>query len=666
MEYRHLFTELKIGARTLRNRICMPAMHMGYEESGEVTDREVEFYRARAKGGAALIVVGGCSIDEPGGGALMIGLYDDRFLPGLERLAGAIRGEGALAAAQLFHSGRYSYSYLFGIEPVAPSAVPSRLTRVTPRELTKPEIAGIVKSYGDAAGRAAKAGFDVVEVIGSAGYLLTQFISPLTNKRKDEYGGPFENRMRFPLEVLSEVKRRVAGRCAVMVRVAGNDFMGLHENRDEVLKVVKLYEETGAQALSVTGGWHESRVPQITGHLPRGGYAYLARDIREVVGIPVIASNRMGDPRVAEEALRLGFADAINMARPLLADPELPNKAREGRESEIRPCISCNQECLDNVFMGMPTLCTVNAACGAEAEFVFRKAANPKKVAVAGGGPGGCEAARAAAMRGHDVTLLELSGRLGGQIHDACVAPGKDVYRGLAVFHEAELKRLGVKVRLGTPASEPLLVKENFDAVIVATGSSQVRPPIKGADRPHVVFARDVLERKRDWTEDVVIIGAGGVGLDTAHLIADCDTVSGEMVKFLMANDAEPLETLRRLTASARRRITLVDMLEKAGKDVGKSTKWVILQDLKRLGVSFVLGARVAEIGPDTVTVEAGGETRRIPATTVILAAGARSDNELAAACKGKFADVITVGDAVAPRNITSAIREGTAAGMKV
>ena len=668
MKYRHLFTPLKIGPVTLRNRICMPAIHLHYDDAGEVTDRLIEFYRVRAAGGAALLTVGGCSIDEPGGGAMMPSLYNDSFIPGMKRMTDAIHKHGALIGAQLFHSGRYSYSFLFGIEPVAPSSIPSKLTHVMPRELTKEEIAEIIKSFGDATERAVKAGFDAVEVIGSAGYLLCQFLSPLTNKRTDEYGGSIENRMRFPREVITEVKKRAGAKCALLVRMAGNDFMGLHANRDEVLQFARMYESAGVDAINVTGGWHESLVPQITGHLPAGGYTYLARDIKEVVKIPVLASNRMGNPEIAEQVLRFGFADAINMGRPLLADPEIPNKAMKGISAGIRPCISCNQECLDNVFKALPTACTVNPACGDEAGYVSRKkkADHAKKIAVVGSGPGGCEAARVARIRGHNVTVFEKSGRIGGQIHDACVAPGKAVYGELVRFYGFETGRLGVNIRTNTEATAELLANDKFDSVIIASGSSQVRPPIKGVNAPHVVFARDVLEGKADWTEDVVIIGAGGVGLDTAHLIADSDTISGDMVKFLIVNDAEPVEKIRQLASRKRRGITVVDMLDKAGKDVGKSTKWVILQELKRLGIEFALGAVVEEIKPDCVVINQGGKISSIPASTVILAAGAKSDNNLAGQLKGKIGEVIVVGDAISPRNITSAIREGAEAGMKV
>ncbi|MBI5526335.1 MAG: FAD-dependent oxidoreductase [Deltaproteobacteria bacterium] len=667
MTYRHLFSELKIGPMTLKNRIAMPAMHLHYDDAGEVTDRLVEFYAARAEGGAGFIVVGGCSIDTPGGGAMMPGLYDDAFVPGLKRLADAVKAHGARVGAQLFHAGRYSYSFLFGIDPIAPSPIASKLTRQVPHEMTRDEIASLVRAFGDGAERAVAAGFDAVEVIGSAGYLLCQFLSPIANARTDEYGGSLENRMRFPREVMREVRRRIGGGVALTVRVAGNEFMGDHARRDEVFSVTRMYEEEGADALSVTGGWHESLVPQITGHLPAAGYAYLARDIRERAKIPVFASNRLGRPELAEEMLRRGFADGINMARPLLADPDVPRKAKGGREREIRPCIGCNQECLDNVFKALPTACTVNPAASRERECKLEATSRKKKVAVVGGGPAGCETARTAALRGHDVTLFERHpSRLGGQLHDACAAPGKDPYSELAAFHQAELRRLGVDVRLGRSASVESLRAGGFDAVIVAAGSSQIRPPVPGIDLPHVVLARDVLEGLHDWTDDVVIVGAGGVGLDTAHVIADRDTIDGRMVKFLLDNDAEPVETIRRLSTRARRRITVIDMLERPGADIGRSTKWIILQELKRLGVAIMVSARLKAVHPDRVEVEVDGAVKEIPATTVIIAAGARPNADLFEKCKGVFAEVHLVGDASSPRNITTAIREGFEAGRTV
>jgi 2,4-dienoyl-CoA reductase (NADPH2) len=667
MEYRHLFKDLKIGPMTVKNRIAMPAMHLHYDDAGEVTDRLIDFYVARAEGGAGLIVVGGCSIDTPGGGAMMPGLFDDAFIPGLKKLTDAVKACGARVGAQLFHAGRYSYSFLFGIDPIAPSPIASKLTRQVPHEMTRDEIASLVRAFGDGAERAVKAGFDAVEVIGSAGYILCQFLSPIANARMDEYGGSLENRMRFPREVMREVRRRIGASVALTVRVAGNEFMGDHARRDEVFLVARMYEGEGADALSVTGGWHESQVPQITGHLPAGGYAYLARDIKERVRIPVFASNRLGRPELAEEMLRRGFADGINMARPLLADPDVPRKAAEGREREIRPCIGCNQECLDNVFKALPTACTVNPAASRERESAIEPAPKKKKVAVVGGGPAGCEAARTAALRGHDVALFERHpSLLGGQLHDARAAPGKDPYAKLAAFHRAELERLKVDVRLGRPVLVKDLRAGGFDAVIVATGSSQVRPSVPGIDLPHVVFARDVLEGRQDYSDDIVIVGAGGVGLDTAHVIADRDTINGRMVKFLLDNDAEPIETIRRLSTRARRRITVIDMLERPGADIGKSTKWIILQELARMGVKIVLSARLKAVRADCVEVEVQGEVRAIPATTVILAAGARANADLFEKCKGAFAEVRLVGDAASPRNITAAIREGFQAGREI
>ncbi|MBE9547170.1 MAG: NADH:flavin oxidoreductase, partial [Proteobacteria bacterium] len=384
-----LFTPIDIGNLKLKNRIVMPAMHLNYTPDGEVTDKLIAFYEERAKGGAALIIVGGCAVDEYGGYLNMIGISDDRFIPGLKRLTDVVHRHGALIASQLFHGGRYIHSSFIGRSPVAPSPIASGLTREEPREMTIEDIKYTTDSFARAAERAKEAGFDAVEIIGSAGYLITQFLSPITNKRTDEYGGSFENRMRFGLEVAGAVRNAVGKDFTVLIRLGGNDFMpGGNTNREIRLFAAEL-EKCGIDAFDITGGWHESRVPQITMGVPRGGYTYLARGVKKVVSKPVISCNRINDPFLADKIIREGSADMAGFARGLIADPEMPNKARNGRLNEITPCIGCNQGCLDNVFVMKPIECMVNPRAGRELDAPpISKTETPKKVMVIGGGPG--------------------------------------------------------------------------------------------------------------------------------------------------------------------------------------------------------------------------------------------------------------------------------------
>ena len=361
MQFPNLFSPITIRSMSLRNRIVMTAMHLGYTPASEVTDRLIAFYRARASGGAGLIIVGGCVIDEFGGMLGMIGIRDDCFIPGLEKLTAAVKGEGAGIAAQLYQAGRYTHSVMIGgRKPFSSSAVRSRLTGETPRALELEEIPGVQDAFASAALRAKKAGFDAVEVLGSAGYLISQFLSPITNLREDRYGGPLENRMRFGLEVVEKVRRAVGPDYPILMRLAGNDFMpGSHTNREARIFAAEA-EKAGIDLFNVTGGWHETRVPQLSTFVPRSAYVYLAQGVKSAVSVPVIASNRINDPQLAEDILREGQADLVTMARGLIADPELPNKAREGRTEEICRCIACNQGCFDSIFNLRSVTCLVN------------------------------------------------------------------------------------------------------------------------------------------------------------------------------------------------------------------------------------------------------------------------------------------------------------------
>ena len=396
-----LLDPIDIGPITVPNRIVMPAMHLNFTMGGEVTDQLIDFYRARAEGGAGLIIIGGCAIDTVGGFFFLIGMHEDRFVPGLKRFVDEVSKDNDVRlCAQLYQAGRYAFSAFTQQQPIAPSPLGSAYNKETPREMTKEDIATVQQSFVDAARRAKEAGFHAVEILGSAGYLISQFISPASNKRTDEYGGSLENRARFGVEIVRRVKAEVGEDMAVLIRVAGNDFVpGGHANAESA-QAARLFQEAGVDAINVTGGWHESRVPQITMGVPEGAYTYLAAGIRANVDVPVISSNRLGDPLLAAQVLANGHADLIAMGRPLIADPDLPNKVAQGQVDAIRPCIACNQGCFDHVFQGTPAECMLNPQAGHESDRVLEAASAPKKIVVVGAGPGGAEAARVAALRG--------------------------------------------------------------------------------------------------------------------------------------------------------------------------------------------------------------------------------------------------------------------------
>lgn len=661
-----LFKPVKIGGLEIKNRIAMPAIHHSFTPDGFVNDRLVRYYETRARGGAGLITVGGCSIDRLGTGPRMIGLSDDKYIEGLQQLTAAVKGAGARIAAQLYQAGRYAHSFLTGQQSIAPSPVASRLTREVPREMTPEDIQAVIESFADAAVRAKKAGFDAVEIIASAGYLICQFLSPLTNQRTDQYGGSWENRCRFGVEVIKRVREKTGPGFPVLVRLSGNDFMpGSNTNKEAAMFAAEL-EKAGADCFNVTGGWHETRVPQVTGDLPPGGFAYLARGVKSAVSVPVIASNRINDPLVAEQILLSGQADMVNLGRPLIADPDFPQKAQRGDFKSIRKCMACNQGCMDMVFTMGEVHCIINPLAGREHEITVEPAAAPRKVLVIGGGPAGLEAARMAASRGHSVTLWEKSHRLGGQIHYAARPKGKNEFINLVEYYRHQLQASGVEVVLNREATAGDVIGENADVVVVATGSQPSEVPFPVTAGHKLVTALEVLGGSVPLGRDVVVVGGGAVGCETAVTIAGIGTLSADNLKFLMENEAESYETLLQLLNRGTKNVTIVEMLKGIGRDIGISTRWVVMKDIKRLGITVIDQARVKEVNDGGVVVERDGQENLIPADTVVLAVGARPVNELAGQLSGKVPELHVIGDSVSPRKITEAIREGFDVGRSI
>jgi len=669
-----LFTSIVIGSIELTNRIVMPAVHLNYTPEGLVTDQLIHFYVERAGGGGGLIIVGGCPVDEYAGPGFMLGLSDDRFIPGLQRLTQAVHQEGVPIAAQLYHAGRYSHSALIGQQAIAPSAVESRFTRETPREMTQADIECTIDHFAQAARRAREAGFDAVEISGSAGYLICQFLSPLTNRRQDGYGGDWENRKRFALEVVEVVRGAVGPDYPVIFRVAGNDFMeGGNTNREARL-LAQALEGAGVDAINVTGGWHETRVPQLTMAVPRGAFSYLAQGVKQVVDVPVISSNRYSDPLLAEQVLRQGSADLIALGRPLIADPEWPRKAREGLLDEIVPCIACNQGCFDHIFAAQPVGCLMNPRAGYEGEYRLdsstRLAAGPaaeaKRVMVIGGGPAGMEAALTAAARGHQVTLYEKTECLGGQLNWAAVPPGREEFKTAIQSPAARMARLGVEVKLGQEVTLDLVRAARPDAVVVATGARPAAPEIPGVESERVVQAREVLEGEVDVGRRVVILGGGAVGCELALHLAQMGTLDASTLRFLVLNKAESWETLEALVTKGTMEVTLVEALPKVGQDIGLTTRWTILQDLRRYGIKVLAGATAKEITPEGIMVLADGKEELIEADTVVLAFGSSPDAALYEQLKDQVGELYLVGDARSPRKAYEAIHEGFRVGLEI
>ncbi len=666
MGFKRLFTPIRINQMELRNRIVMPAMHLNYVADGTVTDRLIRFYEERAKGGVGLIIVGGCLVDEWSGGPTMIGLHKDKYIPGLKMLTAACREHGAKIGAQLYMAGAYAHQIFIKRQALSSSAHQSRFTKEEAKEMTREDIDMVINDFATAAGRAKESGFNMVEILGSAGYLISQFLSPVINKRTDEYGGELENRMRFGLEVVRAVRDAVGPEFCVGIRLAGNDFVpGSHTNKESRI-FARACDEAGVDLINVTGGWHETRVPQITADLPRAGYAYLARGIKNAVSVPVAVSNRINHPTLAEETLLENFGDLICMARPLIADPELPNKAAAGALDDIRPCIACNQKCFDHVFALKPIGCLVNALAGEEYKIEVKPTANPKKVLVIGGGAAGCEAALRAAQRGHQVTLYERESYLGGQIVWWSGPTGKPEFLEMFRYYKNALEAARVDMRLGVEFKSEMARGEDYDVAWIATGAEALVPRISGADGPNVKQAWDVLKNDGVTGQKVVVVGGGAVGLETAIYLAKKGTLSPQQLHFLMLHEAETPEVLKELMLQGSKQVTVIEQLPRAGSDIGPSTKWVVLKKLKMYNIAVKTKTKLLEITPEAVLCEdAEGNEVNLPADTVILAMGAVPVNDIAeeleAIMPGKTR---LLGDAAQPKNAARAVEAGFTAAL--
>jgi 2,4-dienoyl-CoA reductase (NADPH2) len=663
----HLFEPINIGILNIKNRIYMPAMHLNMCRNYQVTEQLLAFYAERARGGAGMISVGYASVNEMAANQMHIGAHDDQFIPGLIRLATTIKDNGARAVVQLNHAGRYNHSILLGgKQPVGPSPIPSRLTGETPHELSFAEIEAAITSFALAAERVKQSGFDAVEILCGTGYLISAFLSPATNQRSDEYGGSIKKRMRFGLDVMRAVRAAVGTEFPIIVRVNGNDFMPKGIGRETMREFVCQLEQNGTDAFCVNVGWHESRVPQIQTKVPRGVYAYLARGIRDVVNVPVIASHRINDPVIAREMLSDGSCDMVAMGRALIADPYLPEKSRDGREKEIVHCVACAQGCFDHLFEMRAVECLCNPRAGHESKDNMAVDVTSQQVLVIGGGPGGMSAALAACERGHQVTLVEQADQLGGQLFLAGAPPGREEFLQLAEDLAYQVRSASIKLLLGTSADITLIERLQPDVVIMATGGTAVAPPIPGAELPHVVQAWDVLSGKAEVGKNVVIVGGGAVGVETALELAEQGTLSADALKFLLVHGAADLDELRTLATRGTRKVVVLEMLDKLGANFGKTTRWVMIDDLKRYGVEALTEAKALGISIDSVNVEHAGKQITFSADTVVLAAGTRSNHPLKEELEKKGIVCHVIGDAKRPAMVFDAVHQGYAVGNKL
>jgi 2,4-dienoyl-CoA reductase (NADPH2) len=643
MRYPHLFRPLELGFLTLPNRILMGSMHTQLESRPDGMERLAAFYAERARGGAALIVTGGFSPNDAGN----LGEHRAQFSTAgdAERhrvIPRAVHEAGGRIVLQLLHSGRYGYHDRI----VAPSAIKSPINPHSPREMTVGEIEATLRDFANAAERASEAGYDGVELMGSEGYLITQFLALRTNQRRDTWGGPLGNRMRFATELVRRTRRAAGDKFLVVFRMSALDLVEGGLDSDEIPTLARALEDAGADILNTGIGWHEARIPTIAQAVPRGAFAAAARRIKDAVRIPVVASNRINAPEVAEEILARGDADMVSMARALLADPAFASKARAGDRAAINICIACNQACLDHYFTGETASCVVNPRAGNETRLVLLPPRKKKRIAVVGGGPAGLACAAAAAERGHEVSLFEKAAELGGQFNLAKVIPGKQEFAESVAYYAERLRRFGADVRLNRAADEEAL--QGFHEVVVAAGIEPRRPAIPGIDHRTVVSYVDVLTGHITPGRDVAIIGMGGIGFDVALYLLEAGSRAtldpGAFAEHWGFGTDGSLSSAAAKTPT--RRITMLKRSSGPfGHTLGRSTGWIHRAELARNGVRMLKAVeyrRIDDAGlhitvdgtdvlveADTIVVCAGQEPRRWPNPAYHHIGGAREAGEL-------------------------------------
>ncbi|QIY79392.1 NADPH-dependent 2,4-dienoyl-CoA reductase [Chromobacterium violaceum] len=664
--YPHLLAPLDLGFTTLKNRVLMGSMHTGLEESPGGFEKMAAFYAERARGGVALIVTGGVGPNAEGcvaEGAAQ--LSDAHEVPKHKLVTDAVHREGGKIALQILHSGRYSFQE----KCVSASPLLAPINFYTPRELSDADVWQTIADFANCAKLAQQAGYDGVEVMGSEGYLINQFIARATNKRTDDWGGSFENRIRFAIETVKAVRAAVGSDFIIIYRLSMLDLVQDGSSWDEVVHLAREIEKAGATLINTGIGWHEARVPTIATMVPRGGFAWVTKKLMGQVKIPLITTNRINTPEVAEDILAGGCADMVSMARPFLADPDFVNKAAAGRGDEINTCIGCNQACLDHIFQGKLTSCLVNPRACRETELNYEKTTAPKKLAVVGAGPAGLAFATVAAERGHSVTLFDAAAEIGGQFNVAKQIPGKEEFHETLRYFKRRIETTGVELKLGARVAADDL--SGFDEVVLATGIAPRTPSIPGIGHPKVLSYLDVLKHKKPVGGKVAIIGAGGIGFDTAEYLChegrstslDAEAFMREWGVDMTGDSAGGLAPQGPQPHPSPREVYLLQRkTSKVGEGLGKTTGWIHRESLKMKRVKMLSGVSYDLIDDAGLHITVKGERQVLPVDNVVICAGQDPLRELQGPLEaaGKPVHLIGGADVAAELDAKRAIDQGS------
>lgn len=634
--YPNLLAPLDLGFTQLKNRVLMGSMHTGLEEAADGHVRMAAYFAERAKGGVGLIVTGGIGPNTEGSTHPNTkNLISDEDVANHRHITDAVHQHDGKICMQILHTGRYAYSP----DQIAPSAIKSPINPFTPKAINEDEIYKQIDDFVFTSLQAQKAGYDGVEIMGSEGYFLNQFIAARTNQRDDDWGGSYANRIRLPVEVVRRVREAVGKNFIIIFRLSMLDLVVGGSTAEEVVELGKAIEKAGATIINTGIGWHEAQIPTIATKVPRAAFTWVTAHFRKELSVPVITSNRINTPEVAEEVLVRGDADMISMARPFLADPEFVLKAQENRADEINTCIGCNQACLDHVFAGQMTSCLVNPRACHETEFIIEPATQLKKIAVVGAGPAGLSAATTAASRGHQVTLFDSADKIGGQFNIAKQIPGKEEFYETLRYYGRQIELTGVDLQLNRRVNAEQLNSGGFDEVIIATGITPRTPDIDGIDHPKVMNYVDVIANKKPVGQKVAIIGAGGIGFDTAEYLTHSGESTSQNIPAFMKEwgidmsfaSRSGIEGVSAQPEPSPREVYLLQRkVSKVGSGLGKTTGWIHRAGLTMKGVRMMPGVDYQRIDDKGLHITVGDESKVLPVDNVIICAGQDPLRELA------------------------------------